>query len=59
MEIDLTEEQWDYVAKYKKIHDRLVQIEGSIQALSDEAQVLVVELNQLREQENKLFNKED
>jgi len=50
----LTPKQLEIVSKYKKIHDELSSIESSIKKLTERSQVLIKELEELRDMEQSL-----
>jgi len=50
----LTPEQVKIIAKYKRIHDELGSIESDIKKLNERSQVLIEELQQLRDYEQSL-----
>lgn len=53
----LTTKQLEIVSKYKKIHDELSSIENNIKKLTERSQVLIKELEELREMEESLQKK--
>jgi len=50
----LTPEQVTIITKYKRIHDELGSIEQDIKKLNERSQVLIEELQQLRDYEQSL-----
>ena len=50
----LTPDQVKIIAKYKRIHDELGSIEQDIKKLNERSQVLIEELQQLRDYEQSL-----
>ena len=50
----LTPEQVKIITKYKRIHDELGSIEKDIKKLNERSQVLIEELQQLRDYEQSL-----
>ena len=50
----LTPKRREIVSKYKGIHDELSSIEESIKKLTERSQVLIEELQQLRDYEQSL-----
>ena len=51
---NLTPEEVKIIAKYKRIHDELSSIEKDIKKLNERSQVLLEELQQLRDLEESL-----
>jgi ppGpp synthetase/RelA/SpoT-type nucleotidyltranferase len=59
MEISMTEEQREFVAKYQKIYNRLEDLDGRMKEIQAEARALVQELETLREEERTKFKTEE
>lgn len=59
MDINMTEEQHEFVAKYQSIYDRLAQLESRMLELKAESKSLIDELETLREEERKKFKTEE
>lgn len=51
---NLTLEQLEIISKYARIHDELGSIEKDIKKLNERSQVLIEELQQLRDYEQSL-----
>ena len=58
MEANLTKEQAEYVQRYQSLYNQLSDIEHQIQELGSRANKIIEELNSMREEEHKLFEKE-
>ena len=52
----LDNEQKEFVHTYKKIHDRLKNLQESMDSIQSETKELINELTELRKKETKLFN---
>jgi predicted nucleic acid-binding Zn-ribbon protein len=50
----LTPEQLEIISKYKRIHDELSALERDMKKLNERSQVLIEELQQLRDYEQSL-----
>lgn len=51
----LNTEQKEFVHKYKKIHDRLKELQEGMDSIQSETKDLLNELSDLRKKETKLF----
>lgn len=58
MEVNLTEEQQEYVRAYNQILTRLNTIQNNINLLQQEAAEVIEELNALRAKEREAFPEE-
>ena len=58
MDLNLTEAQLEYVQRYQALYNRLSDIEFQIQDLSQRAAQIMNELETMRAEEEKLFEKE-
>lgn len=58
MDLNLTKEQLEYVQRYQTLYNRLSDIEFQIQDLSQRAAQIMNELETMRAEEEKLFEKE-
>jgi len=58
MDLNLTKEQAEYVQRYQALYNRLSDIEFQIQDLSQRAAQIMNELETMRAEEEKLFEKE-
>jgi hypothetical protein len=59
MDINLTKEQSEHVEKYRQLYHALADIEFQIQDLGTKAANIIKEIEFLREEEDKLFKKEE
>jgi len=59
MEISMTEEQHEFVAKYQKIYNRLEDLDSRMKEMQAEAKALIQELETLREEERTKFKTEE
>jgi cell division protein FtsB len=50
----LTPEQLEIISKYKRIHDELSALESDMKKLNERSQVLIEELQKLRDYEQSL-----
>jgi hypothetical protein len=51
----LTEEQQEFVVKYKTLYNKLISLQEKMDSIKEESNVLIKELQTLRKQENKIF----
>ena len=51
----LTEEQQEFVVKYKTLYNKLISLQEKMDSIKEESNVLIKELETLRKQENKIF----
>jgi hypothetical protein len=58
MDLNLTEAQLEYVQRYQALYNSLSDIEFQIQDLSQRAAQIMNELETMRAEEEKLFEKE-
>jgi hypothetical protein len=58
MDLNLTEAQLEYVQRYQALYNSLSDIEFQIQDLSQRAAQIMNELETMRTEEEKLFEKE-
>ena len=52
----LNNEQKEFVHKYKKIHDRLKELQDGMDSIQTETKDLLNQLGELRKKENNIFN---
>jgi len=52
---NLTEEQNEFVVKYRTVYNKLVSLQEKMDSIKKESEVLMEELETLRKQENKIF----